>query len=395
TVVRTPASEERCPLVRPRCTKSVPVEEKKDDKPSIFEPPKIETVVVHPLVLLSVVDHYNRSGKVTTGQKRVVGVLLGEQRGTTLDVSNCFAARERIVGWYHSGPKLCPSDITINELFRKYASNSVLVVVDVRRKESDGLPTEAYIAVDEVHDNAYQEVLVNCLTSSSQTRGANERWEQIVAAMKAWFEEDGSPTTKTFDRLHSQIGAEEAEEVGIEHLLRPHRLQRLVVEKLVIPSVKHKYQASLESCLSSSHSEDPNSCCTEISQTVREAGTVACGTGVHGLNRHWTSEKSVELLEARRSILPGGSYKKLGGDICRELKHSLKADREAWLMERIKEVETAFTSGNIGRLFGRMRATGPRRPSVSEATSEAGVTPTYNKSRRLKHRTEHFEGQFS
>ncbi|CAL8102599.1 unnamed protein product [Calicophoron daubneyi] len=92
-------------------------------------------------------------------------------------------ARERIVGWYHSGPKLCANDIAINELLRKFAPNSVLVVVDVRRKESDGLPTEAYISVDEVHD-------------------------------------DGSPTTKTFDRLNSQIGAEEAEEVGIEHLLR-------------------------------------------------------------------------------------------------------------------------------------------------------------------------------
>jgi len=33
-------------------------------------------VVVHPLVLLSVVDHYNRVAKDT--RKRVVGVLLGE-----------------------------------------------------------------------------------------------------------------------------------------------------------------------------------------------------------------------------------------------------------------------------------------------------------------------------
>ncbi|KAA0190969.1 26S proteasome non-ATPase regulatory subunit 7 [Fasciolopsis buskii] len=126
--------------------------ESSDEKPVIYERPKISTVVVHPLVLLSVVDHYNRSGKVTSGQKRVVGVLLGEQRGTTLDVSNCFAARERIVGWYHSGPKLFANDITINELIRKFVANSVLVVVDVRRNESDGLPTEAYIAVDEVHD---------------------------------------------------------------------------------------------------------------------------------------------------------------------------------------------------------------------------------------------------
>ena len=39
----------------------------------------IETVVVHPLVLLSVVDHYNRIDKVSS-QKRVVGILLGSRR---------------------------------------------------------------------------------------------------------------------------------------------------------------------------------------------------------------------------------------------------------------------------------------------------------------------------
>lgn len=48
-------------------------------------------VIVHPLVLLSVVDHYNRMGK-TGNQKRVVGVLLGSWKGKgVLDVSNSFA----------------------------------------------------------------------------------------------------------------------------------------------------------------------------------------------------------------------------------------------------------------------------------------------------------------
>ena len=47
----------------------------------------VETVVVHPLVLLSVVDHYNRIDKVSS-QKRVVGCLLGSQsKGRSL-VSN-------------------------------------------------------------------------------------------------------------------------------------------------------------------------------------------------------------------------------------------------------------------------------------------------------------------
>lgn len=91
-------------------------------------------------------------------------------------------ARERVVGWYHTGPKLCQNDIAINELIRRYCPNSVLVIIDAKPKDL-GLPTEAYIAVEEVHD-------------------------------------DGSPTSKTFEHVPSEIGAEEAEEVGVEHLLR-------------------------------------------------------------------------------------------------------------------------------------------------------------------------------
>merc|ERR1712002_612120 len=172
----------------------------------------VENVVVHPLVLLSVVDHFNRIGKVGN-QKRVVGVLLGPWQKKVLDISNSFAvpfdeddrddsvwfldhdylenmygmfkkvnARERIVGWYHTGPKLHKNDIAINELIKQYCTNSVLVIIDVKPKDL-GLPTEAYISVEEIHD-------------------------------------DGTPTSKTFEHVTSEIGAEEAEEVGVEHQLR-------------------------------------------------------------------------------------------------------------------------------------------------------------------------------
>ncbi|VDK24346.1 unnamed protein product [Anisakis simplex] len=48
-------------------------------------------VVVHPLVLLSVVDHFNRVSK-TQNVKRVVGVLLGSLKpNRTLDIANSFA----------------------------------------------------------------------------------------------------------------------------------------------------------------------------------------------------------------------------------------------------------------------------------------------------------------
>lgn len=47
-------------------------------------------VSVAPLVLLSVVDHYNRAGTKGT-RKRVVGVLLGQNDGKNVRVSNSFA----------------------------------------------------------------------------------------------------------------------------------------------------------------------------------------------------------------------------------------------------------------------------------------------------------------
>ncbi|KAI2796827.1 RNA polymerase II [Blomia tropicalis] len=217
-------------------------------------------VVVHPLVLLSVVDHFNRMGKIGN-QKRVVGILLGSIKGKgLLDISNSFAvpfdederdksvwfldhdylenmyamfkkvnAKERIVGWYHTGPKLHQNDISINELIRKYCPHSVLVIIDAKPKDL-GLPTEAYFAVEEVHD-------------------------------------DGTPTSKTFEHLLSEIGAEEAEEVGVEHLLRDIKdttfgsLSQLVTNQLLglkglnvqINAIKNYLEAVIDDKLPMNH----------------------------------------------------------------------------------------------------------------------------------------------
>ena len=60
-------------------------------------------------------------------------------------------AREKLIGWYHSGPKLRASDLEINELFKRYHPNPLLVIIDVQPKEV-GVPTDAYFAVDEIKD---------------------------------------------------------------------------------------------------------------------------------------------------------------------------------------------------------------------------------------------------
>ncbi|CAE6451825.1 unnamed protein product [Rhizoctonia solani] len=170
------------------------------------------TVIVHPLVLLSVADHHARSA-ARAPNKRVVGVLLGQDNGKTVNVANSFAipfeedekdsktwfldhnyiegmwdmfkkvnARERMIGWYHSGPKLRASDQEINDLFKQFIPRPVMVIVNVRQMD-ESIPTDAYFAVEKIKD-------------------------------------DGTETQKTFFHVPSAIEAEEAEEIGVEHLLR-------------------------------------------------------------------------------------------------------------------------------------------------------------------------------
>jgi len=172
--------------------------------------PDRKDVVIHPIVLLSVVDHYNRSAAGTT--KRVIGTLLGETYDTKLHITNCFGVpfeedardpqvwfldhnfhenmaamfkkvnqKERVVGWYSTGPKIKPSDLSIHELFRRYTPEPLLVVMDVQAKDIE-LPMECYYSVQE---NTSDEVF-----------------------------------NRTFLHVHSSVGAFEAEEVGVEHLLR-------------------------------------------------------------------------------------------------------------------------------------------------------------------------------
>jgi len=89
-------------------------------------------------------------------------------------------AREVVVGWYSTGPKIRENDIQINELIRKYCASPVFVICNVKPTEL-GLPVDSYVSVEEV---------------------------------------EGTQTHMTFTNVASEIGAQEAEEVGVEHLLR-------------------------------------------------------------------------------------------------------------------------------------------------------------------------------
>jgi len=184
---------------------------------------KVVDVTVHPLVLLSVSDHYHRVARGT--RKRVVGVLLGGVSRGRVDVTNSFAVpfeednknpavfyldhnflenmlhmfrkvniKERVVGFYSTGPSIRPNDLRIHSLVKRFVPATtptppVFVIIDVR-PDRQSIPTTAYTVVEEVDD-----VVV----------GADKKATEVK---------------KTFAHVPSLIEAMEVEEVGVEHLLR-------------------------------------------------------------------------------------------------------------------------------------------------------------------------------
>ncbi|KAL7566715.1 hypothetical protein ACA910_017771 [Epithemia clementina (nom. ined.)] len=174
-------------------------------------------VTMHPLVLLSAADHYHRVAKGT--RKRVVGVLLGQVSKGKVDASNSFAVpfeedsrnpavfyldhnfvenmlrmfrkintKERIVGFYSTGPSIRSNDLRIYDVIQPFTKESltppVFCIIDIRPDRPD-LPVTAYKVVEEV------------------TR------------------KDGQmKVERSFAHVPCQMGAVEAEEIGVEHLLR-------------------------------------------------------------------------------------------------------------------------------------------------------------------------------
>eukprot|EP00792_Barthelona_sp_PAP020_P004861 TRINITY_DN2384_c0_g1_i2.p1 TRINITY_DN2384_c0_g1~~TRINITY_DN2384_c0_g1_i2.p1 ORF type:complete len:289 (+),score=95.08 TRINITY_DN2384_c0_g1_i2:57-923(+) len=176
-----------------------------------FTPTK---VLVHPVVLLSIVDHFHRVAE--SEEQRVVGVLLGNVSvDGVVDVSNSYAVpfsedpqdhaiwyldhdyvktmfdmfrkvsrKEEIVGWYSSGTRLSPNDYVINNLIKQYCSHPIYVLVEISR--TTDFPARCF----------------HCVKRSPQP---------------------GDVPVDTFLSLPSEKRESISEEIGVQHLLRDVR----------------------------------------------------------------------------------------------------------------------------------------------------------------------------
>ena len=173
----------------------------------------------HPLVLLSVVDHFARVNTGNAEPKRVMGLLLGtvarsEKDGEQyLDITNCFGVpfdeqahnsdvwfldsnfaekmflmfkkvypRLKVVGWYSSGPTICPNDMSIHHFITdRFCPCPVYCIVDTN-VHAKTVPVLSYVSVE------------NRSAASSRATA--------------------------FRNVVTNVVSVEAEDIGVEHLLR-------------------------------------------------------------------------------------------------------------------------------------------------------------------------------
>jgi len=178
---------------------------------SKVDPPK--EVKIHPLVLLSAVDHYVRINNRISSGKRVVGILLGNRQGDALDINNSYAvpfeedasdpsvwfldgnfiqemfymfkkvwSKTRVVGWYSSGPKICRNDLAIHSVIKNFCPSPVYCIIEVDPKQ-EGIPASSYTVEERLED-------------------------------------DASAPRQSFTNVRTSLTTIESEEIGVEQLLR-------------------------------------------------------------------------------------------------------------------------------------------------------------------------------
>jgi translation initiation factor 3 subunit F len=109
---------------------------------------------IHPLVILSILDHYTRRAS----GDRVIGSLLGEQKEGVIEIKNSFPVPHKegdediavdvefhksmlelhrtvyptdiVVGWYATGKEVVDNDLVIHELYSDLKPNPVFLVLD-------------------------------------------------------------------------------------------------------------------------------------------------------------------------------------------------------------------------------------------------------------------------
>ena len=130
-----------------------------------------------------------------------------------------------------------------------------------------------------------------------------------------------------------------------------------------------------------------------IRNALYSSAEQTCDSAVRELGP-WNSTYSVSLICKRRNIAPGTRYSQERRKLGREIKISLRQDRENWWLRKAEEMESAAASGNSAKLFQLIPQTGFKGIKVSEVTEEKDRSLISNQESRLERWAEHFNRTF-
>ena len=211
-----------------------------DASPALLFEETNERVVIHPLVLLHILDHHTRRQE---DSGRVIGTLLGRRDGGLVEVTNCFAVphaergdevaigkdfnktmlnlhlrtnrKESVVGWYASsgaeGPLLTDTSSLIHEFYAGEVDDGepVHLVVDTRLKD-DSLNVRAYkntpaILQGEAMGNLFHELDMTLESSEAESICLNEMVKQSSSDAVQYHDDSISGLQVSMEKLHSLL----------------------------------------------------------------------------------------------------------------------------------------------------------------------------------------------
>ena len=134
-------------------------------------------------------------------------------------------AKEKVVGWYSTGPKIKASDIDIHEVSSSLKYIPPMGLMGLLCRCGANIVPESqswWLLMFNRKSLAFRKKLegdlyVDCVcTHLESSTKAYVTMDEVV--------DEGKKAARTFKHIPSEIGALEAEEVGVEHLLRRERL---------------------------------------------------------------------------------------------------------------------------------------------------------------------------
>ena len=170
---------------------------------------------------------------------------------------------------------------------------------------------------------------------------------------------------------------------------------RIATSQLQKPHIRKEYQNHLSEILPAESPSDLNTLWSTIEGALRDAGTSACGITENTREKHWISDATMRLIDARRALPVAHDNHSQRRKLRRQIASSLGNDREKWWSDKATEMEKAHQAGNSRKLFQLIRSTGPRKPGVSEVINNRNGDLITNKEERLDRWAEHFQEQFS